>query len=75
MNDLRYHALRFARRAWTWLRQVTGDAAYDNYLRSVRRAAESDSVASAQTRGEPLSPASFYLDALRRRYSSVSRCC
>lgn len=75
MNAVRSHALEFARGAWTWLRQVTGDAAYDNYLRSRQRANASDSPAPALAGNEPLSRADFYLDSLRRRYSTVSRCC
>ena len=62
-----------ARRAWSWLRQVSGDAAYENYLRCARR-----HVLSGAAEGSApvlLSPAEFYLDALRRRYSSISRCC
>jgi uncharacterized short protein YbdD (DUF466 family) len=53
-------------RLWTWLRQVTGDAAYENYLRANRRDGQ-----GART----LSPPEFYLDALSRRYSNHSRCC
>jgi Selenoprotein, putative len=49
--------------AWSWLRQVSGDAAYENYLRCAGRSVP------------PLSRAAFYLDSLRRRYSTVSRCC
>lgn len=62
-----------ARRAWSWLRQVSGDAAYENYLRCARR----KTLPGAAERSAPvlLSPAEFYLDALRRRYSGVSRCC
>ena len=59
------------REGWYWLRQVSGDAAYENYLRCTRR----DVCASELAVSPPLSPAEFYLDALRRRYSSVSRCC
>ena len=59
--------------AWSWLRQVSGDAAYENYLRCARRQALSE--AAAESSPVLLSPAEFYLDALRRRYSSVSRCC
>ena len=69
-----WNTLRAARRqGWFWLRQVSGDAAYENYLRSLRRASlyASEATASAQ----PLSTTEFYLDALRRRYSSISRCC
>jgi len=59
--------------AWSWLRQVSGDAAYENYIRCARRQA----LSGAAERSSPvlLSPAEFYVDALRRRYSSISRCC
>ena len=53
-----------ARSLWMWLRQVTGDAAYESYLRAAR------------TGGcEPMSRTEFYLDSLQRRYSTPSRCC
>lgn len=55
---------------WWWLRQVSGDAGYENYLRR---------ASAGKVRGgkdaPPMSPEEFYLDALRRRYSGVSRCC
>jgi len=51
-----------ARRLWSWLRQVSGDAAYENYLRHA-------SV------GVPLTRSQFYLDSVRRQYSTPSRCC
>jgi uncharacterized short protein YbdD (DUF466 family) len=58
-------------RGWSWLRQVTGDAAYDNYLRGIRRRGScfEGSVPPPMSRSE------FYLDSLRRRYSTPSRCC
>lgn len=59
-------------RAWRWVRQVTGDAAYENYLRGIHHrgmGTESDSGAGLMSRSE------FYLDSLRRRYSTPSRCC
>lgn len=59
------------RRAWSWLRQVSGDAAYENYLRSRARS----QVAGGDCCGIPLTKEEFYLDALRRRYSGASRCC
>lgn len=66
-------ATRRARKAlaalWWWLRQMSGDAAYENYL----RAACVNSGAASDV--QPLSREEFYLDALRRRYSGVSRCC
>ena len=71
-------------RSWWWLRQVSGDAAYDNYVRQVtlrlaaRPADEHESVAG-ENRGlgrvRLLSAKEFYLDTLSRRYSGVSRCC
>ena len=75
MSFIRVYAVGFARSAWTWLRQVTGDAAYENYLRSVQRTAGCDSLAPVRAGSRPLSRTDFYLDAIRRRYSSVSRCC
>jgi uncharacterized short protein YbdD (DUF466 family) len=62
-------ARRALAQAWSWLRQVTGDASYENYLRSMgqRRA---DTVGVAH-----LDEESFYLDQLQRRYSRPNRCC
>ncbi len=85
MNSARALALRIPRNIWRWIRQVSGDAAYENYLRSTRRIADVAHVdARAMQAGrctthspsaQPLSRSEFYLDALRRRYSTVSRCC
>jgi hypothetical protein len=62
------NAIRKARQVpdaiWWWLRQVFGDADYENYL---RRAA-SDSHA-------PISAEDFYLQGLRRKHSRINRCC
>jgi hypothetical protein len=70
---------RAARSAWWWLRQVSGDAAYDNYLRAIRaaaaRAAFAPDASRSSCRERMLSPEEFYLDSLRRRYSGASRCC
>jgi uncharacterized short protein YbdD (DUF466 family) len=67
------------RAAWWWLRQVFGDAAYENYLRSQRRRAHVPECNHGAHPGTcaaaPLSREEFYLDMLRRRYSGVSRCC
>jgi hypothetical protein len=73
---------------WWWLRQVAGDAAYENYLRSRARRCGGGGSAAAECslhgagagagREESertLTREEFYLDALRRRYSGVSRCC
>ncbi len=49
---------------WSWLRAVSGDSAYESYLRGALRRGET-----------PLTREAFYRDALERRYSTVSRCC
>jgi uncharacterized short protein YbdD (DUF466 family) len=59
-------SLRLLKRAWSWLREITGDAAYDNYLRHALRNTGG---------GQSLSRAEFYQESLRRRYSTISRCC
>jgi len=75
------------RNIWSWIRQVSGDAAYENYLRSTRRIAQAEmarvdprimQAACCSTRAgsaAPLTREEFYLHALRRRYSTISRCC
>ena len=65
------HSAKFrARQVWWALRQIFGDAAYENYLQSIQRNA-------LHTGGDttPLSRDEFYLDSLQRRYSKISRCC
>lgn len=59
---------RALRRTWWYLRQLSGDAAYENYLRS-RRGPE------AAAGAPPAAPAEFYLESLARRYSRPNRCC
>lgn len=57
--------MRAALRAlWGFLRSVSGDAAYD------RHAARALAAGAA-----PMSRRDFYLDTLRRRYSTINRCC
>ena len=61
-----------------WFRQVTGDAAYENYLRSARResaGARHSSPAEPVDVAPVMSREEFFLDSLRRRYSTISRCC
>jgi hypothetical protein len=71
METLR-RAIGPLRGAWSWLRQVSGDAAYENYLRCKGTRAE---IGVSAELAPALSRTEFYLDSLRRRYSSVSRCC
>jgi uncharacterized short protein YbdD (DUF466 family) len=55
---------RGALNAWDYVRAVMGDKAYEHYLEVSRR-----------NGAKPLSAGDFYLDSVRRRYSTVSRCC
>ena len=66
INSAKYVAWQ----VWWALRQIFGDAAYENYLQSVRRNVTRDEKIAA-----PLSRDEFYLDSLQRRYSKISRCC
>jgi uncharacterized short protein YbdD (DUF466 family) len=88
ISKLMLRMKRLASAAWWYLRQVSGDAAYENYLRHAAAppAGAEPSVcpacahgpSSAEARGGPcrtMRRDEFYLDALRRRYSGVSRCC
>jgi putative selenoprotein len=52
-----------AARAWSWLRAVSGDDAYEAYVSRPGR------HGAVPTREE------FYVDGLRRKYSRFSRCC
>jgi hypothetical protein len=63
------------RNTWSWLRQVSGDAAYENYLLATQRRIAQGVLPGAGGSARPLSRAEFYLDSVRRRYSTVSRCC
>ena len=87
MNSIRALAIRIPQNIWAWVRQVSGDAAYENYLRSARRISQAkvarvDSCtmqagrcSTHATSAQPLTRREFYLDALQRRYSTISRCC
>ena len=72
-------ARRAARSAWWALRHITGDAAYDNYLRyceSHRPTAGGAGPPDGATPGTAImTREQFYTDSLRRKYSGISRCC
>ncbi len=76
------------RKAWWWLRQVSGDAAYENYVRwAASRRLAARLALPGQDSGLPardaadcghaavLSPEDFYVEMLKRRYARASRCC
>jgi uncharacterized short protein YbdD (DUF466 family) len=58
---------RVLRCFWLGLREWSGDAAYERYLRSGAR--ESDGSHCALTAEQ------FYVEQLERRYSRPNRCC
>ena len=54
---------RAVRALWRFVREWSGDLAYETYLARVGAGAT------------PMSREAFYLDVLRRRYRNASRCC
>lgn len=57
---------KIVRRFWRGIREWCGDAAYESYLRSLRRRRAGES---------PLTAEEFYVKQLERRYSRPNRCC
>ena len=60
------------RKAWLYLRQVTGDAAYENYVKYCAAARKSDSSSDPTA---VMGRAEFYSETLKRKYSTINRCC
>ena len=60
---------------WWWLRQVTGDAAYENYLHHAARASREKTNCPNHPPGNIVTAEQFYLDRLNRKFARVSRCC
>lgn len=56
----------FLKTAWTVLREVSGDAAYENYLVRHRQRHPDEPALDREA---------FYLSELDRRWSGVNRCC
>ena len=52
-------------RLWQGLREWSGDAAYETYVRS----------AAKHHAAQVLSREEFYVEQLQKKYSRVSRCC
>ncbi len=59
---------------WWWLRQTSGDAAYENYLKSAARTSQMQ-LRGGRCAQQGMSEREFYLDLLERRYNGLSRCC
>ena len=49
MTSARALALSIPRNIWRWIRQVSGDAAYENYLHSMQRVADVARIAARTT--------------------------
>jgi uncharacterized short protein YbdD (DUF466 family) len=64
---------------WWWWRQVSGDAAYENYLqrnsRTLPHGSEPACPAFLHQPEVPMSAKEFYLARLDRRYRTINRCC
>jgi uncharacterized short protein YbdD (DUF466 family) len=54
------------KRAWSYLREVTGDDAYERYLEHHRGAHPGEA---------PLSRDRFFRERQDRKWSKISRCC
>jgi uncharacterized short protein YbdD (DUF466 family) len=72
---MRAKLLSPARQFWWWLRQVTGDAAYENYLRHVSRRMVNATSTGAHPPERVETPEQFYLKRLEKKFSRMSRCC
>jgi uncharacterized short protein YbdD (DUF466 family) len=60
---------------WWWLRQVTGDAAYENYLRHVSCRPGNATSPEGHPCERVETAEQFYLERLNRKFSRMSRCC
>lgn len=57
---------RIAAQAWSALRAILGDDAYDRYVRHVRR---------RHPGARPMTRAAFQRAEIDRRWSGINRCC
>ena len=64
MSPVARIALTRVHKAWNYVRAVMGDLAYERYLEVASRRGET-----------PLSAQEFYVESVKRRYSTISRCC
>jgi uncharacterized short protein YbdD (DUF466 family) len=56
------------RRAWATIRAITGDDAYERYLKHWH-------AVHAATGGRPLDRRAFFIEEQRRKWEGVRRCC
>jgi len=75
LGRIREKLICIFRSYWWWQRQVSGDAAYENYVRRATRGSI-EHVGCGHLHGDKIMPAEqFYLERLRREHSRVNRCC
>ncbi len=63
---------------WWWFRQVTGDAAYENYLRRSAKRTKAHPVCEEKCGHAAAGVATaeeFYLERVQRKYTGISTCC
>jgi uncharacterized short protein YbdD (DUF466 family) len=66
LRETAWPAVRTLQRIWSRLREWSGDAAYERYLRASARNPDVH---------RPLNAQEFYLEQITRRYSQPNRCC
>ncbi len=59
------------KKAWRYVREVTGDTAYENYAKYCAANNSNSNPAAPAT----MSRAEFYSESLKRKYSTINRCC
>jgi hypothetical protein len=72
---VRKRLLSIFRSCCWWWRQVSGDAAYENYVRRAMRCSSERAAGGPYRAGEIVSAEQFYLDRLRREHTGINRCC
>jgi hypothetical protein len=72
---VRGKVLSILRSCWWWWRQVSGDAAYENYVRCAMRGPGKHAAGESCNVGKIASAEQFYLDRLRRENARINRCC
>ena len=71
----REKVLSILRSCWWWWRQVSGDAAYENYVRRAMRGPAKHAAGESCNAKKIVSAEQFYLDRLRREHARINRCC
>lgn len=72
---VRERLLGLFRSCWWWWRQVSGDAAYENYIRRAMGGSAEHASCEPCHAAKIVSQEQFYLDRLRREHTGINRCC